>query len=991
MTTLRIRTPAALLLCFIVAFASRVGAAPASPTHTYRVGIDRAPGTDSGCDFDLGSVGAPLPGFDLLLSIEVDANQIPAVVTNARLQQCNGSAFSDLMELTGFAIDADTGVAASDSIIGSLPRGLIDGVPALRLAFHAGGAQCGEDALTARGVPKAPDARIIFLTGSPVMAPLLSTLGVLLAVVLLALVGRMQLRNRAWAATSMVLLASVLLVAIASGQFDEPLAVDPQGDGTTVDPNSEIFAAFAMLSDSELVLRIDVKDIAAIQDYCCDEADCGSLGDACNEGVCNEPGGSCSTEPLPDRTAVEQGVSVCLNGAVCTLATCGCGFALDDTCGETIRCCGCDDETGCVSNMDCCSGVCVNGRCQASQGGPGVPCDEPDDCLSDRCINDSCCEPRLACEPDECGQVGDGCDGTLDCPLSCNGTPCTGDTNCLSGSCNQAQCQDPAPPGNTCDSNPDCEDPAVCEGGTCRTPDGNPCGEDASCSSGSCNQGNCQLPVPPGQPCDSAPDCAAPATSCDTTCRAPEGTPCTDNAECVSSVCHEGNCITPAPPGAPCDAQVECESGLCEAGTCRSPTGQPCSTDDQCQELDHCADGICTPDIEIGQTCTRPGVCRSSPPAFCECDVIVGICLGPDCVPPPSVCSSPGVCKSPGLGPCTASEDCAEGLTCDIETPPNGVCRAPLNTLCGTDESCLSGQCGFVFGSGGGPLVKPPPERAECCLTQGEACTDITQCCRRFIGDPAGGLPGPPFPVGCTSAGVCDRLQGAGNACTSDADCIVSLTCFEGTCTAPSDLPTMLDAGGECDPQGVTSRCNAGLTCINCDTEGRGWRCVDEDEPCCRSEDPNGDRFWCGDRAPTTVDEGVVSNLCCNYKCEPVDSDTNCGACDNDCTAVSGSDLRSCFQTGPGQCEFNLGEADYACYHPSTCTGGDACIVVNLFEFAQCAGSFDDITVPVNCDSGTQCTSDADCPLENSVCSLGCNGFFTLTCIEASLCECSVP
>src|SRR5947207_2456801 len=44
------------------------------------------------------------------------------------------------------------------------------------------------------------------------------------------------------------------------------------------------------------------------------------------------------------------------------------------------------------------------------------------------CQGGTCCTPRNACNPGECGLVADGCGGTLDC-----GNPCTGFNTCGGG------------------------------------------------------------------------------------------------------------------------------------------------------------------------------------------------------------------------------------------------------------------------------------------------------------------------------------------------------------------------------------------------------------------------------------------------------------------------------------------------------------------------------------------------------------------------------
>ena len=104
------------------------------------------------------------------------------------------------------------------------------------------------------------------------------------------------------------------------------------------------------------------------------------------------------------------------------------------------------------------------------------------------------------------------------------------------------------------------------------------------------------------------------------------------------------------------------------------------------------------------------------------------------------------------------------------------------------------------------------------------------------------------------------------------------LTCVNGFCVTP--FMPVLARGSECDPANPSGYCETGSVCLNCNPEGRGYRCVDNNQPCCNSGDY--DEFFCG-----TTDFPAIgvrwTNSCCNYKCYRPDHVNACGGCGTDC------------------------------------------------------------------------------------------------------------
>ncbi|MGH1344818.1 MAG: hypothetical protein ACRBN8_24875, partial [Nannocystales bacterium] len=243
--------------------------------------------------------------------------------------------------------------------------------------------------------------------------------------------------------------------------------------------------------------------------------------------------------------------------------------------------------------------------------------------------------------------VQNGDETDIDCGGSCSsqcgdGNGCGGDDDCQSGSCNEAE--------GTCDSGGDggCDDGAqngsetdVDCGGSCGATceDGELCSDDSDCISDACSdagvcEGTCDDDVQNQDETDV--DCG---NVCGATCEDGEG--CDDDGDCVSSTCHEvaDLCVDPS-----------CDDG--EQGG---------------DETDVDCGGSCGPTCDTDETCNGDGDCISN-----NCDDAAGTC-------------------QPGDG-------CEDGEMNQDETDVDcgGVCGSTCEDgeMCDDDEDCVSDSCG---------------------------------------------------------------------------------------------------------------------------------------------------------------------------------------------------------------------------------------------------------------------------------------------------------
>ena len=576
-----------------------------------------------------------------------------------------------------------------------------------------------------------------------------------------------------------------------------------------------------------------------VDGYCCNSA-CSGQCEACDVenrlGQCSAVTG----EPHGDRDACDTDGTNCAGSCdgdtrnacrypdgdqICRVASCSDNVATyearcggDGTCGPIVQqpcapfICATEQPVclgDCVVDGDCVSGYfCSLGVCTAKRA-LGADCTAPNQCSSDRCIDDVCCNAACdqqceACDVDgakgtcsavvgdphgdrdACAGDGSACDG------ACNGVMRSGcdypdaATNCRLGSCSAgvaivaAFCSGsgacPALETQSCA-------PFQCGGDACL----GDCSEDADCASGSfCNASMCTAKRALGESCTAGNGCAS--------------------EFCVDGVCCETSC------------QGQCEA--CDVpgntGTCTPVIGAPHGTRPACDGDGTACDGACDGSDPDG--CLYPAQATPCRPASCDNGVatLAAACVGTgSCPNVQQQACAPYTCGATQCaGDCVDSAGCVPGYFCSA-----GVCtpRRDQGASCSANEQCASDVCADGFCCDGP------------CDGQCEACdvADKQGSCSPVSGAPHGGRPACAGTGIC--AGSCDGVET--NACTFPGSGVIctNAACSNGTATRAASCD---GAGGcnvatqrecspyRCGPSDCTSTCTSDEECV----EGRVCR-----------------------------------------------------------------------------------------------------------------------------------------------------------------------
>jgi hypothetical protein len=417
---------------------------------------------------------------------------------------------------------------------------------------------------------------------------------------------------------------------------------------------------------------------------------------------------------LTTRRGVLKGLTGSAAGSL--LALVGLGSAVADVCKPTGKECKRDGQ--------CCSGSCVPPTHSQSTAGSGSVC-----CAAGQIQYPTgvCCTPTTcAALGKNCGEISDGCGGTLNCgtcsaPQSCGGGGAANACGCTPTTCaaQHATCGSISDgcggdlTCGTCPAAPVCQT-ATCSGGTCVTA-ADPARDGESCGGGKvCRNGTCACP-------SGTRDCGGTCRQC-----------CADSdcpgATCSAAVCIDGACgLTPIE--GCCTEDGECDDGdPCTVDTC-DPTshtcrhdaaaagtpcddGNPCTVDDACDGAGTCATGSSKDCAAAGDQCndaacdTATGTCVKHPKADgtgcddgnpCTSNTICqqGACGGgtvKDCSAAGDQCND-GVCN-PATGNCVKSAKpdgtpCDDGVSCSFQD----ICR---HGVCGNPSICESIKTGSV-------------------------------------------------------------------------------------------------------------------------------------------------------------------------------------------------------------------------------------------------------------------------------------------------------
>lgn len=369
--------------------------------------------------------------------------------------------------------------------------------------------------------------------------------------------------------------------------------------------------------------------------------------------------------------------------------------------------------------------------------------------------------------------TGGGTGGDLDAPLESDGSssadaglvqgsPCTGNEQCLSALCVDGVCCDKACTGcnacsasmtggvdGTCAPVAAGADPhEACADETAATP-ANRCGSDGTCD----GKGACRK-VGAGQECGTA-SCSA-----------------------------DGTAFEPAPT---CDGNGNCQGGtpqVCTPYECAT-TGckRTCSAQTQCEDGTYCdtAGGICVVKKTNGKTATQTFECLSG-------IIADGVCCD-------KACTDCNACTAALNGQPESMTGTCMPVTAAKAADPHGVCPAGTDP-CGMDGTCNgAGACHYA--AVGSDCGTPSCNASTSMLTKSTCNTGHT--CAAGTASACPGL------LACASTTACKT-----GACSTDGDCATGNFCASGTCTPKYD-------NGHSCTSGANNQCRSnncvGTTC----------------------------------------------------------------------------------------------------------------------------------------------------------------------------------
>lgn len=337
-----------------------------------------------------------------------------------------------------------------------------------------------------------------------------------------------------------------------------------------------------------------------------------------------------------------------------------------------------DADEPCLTDSDCCSGVCYPSQVCAGTCSPnGAACTSASECCGGQCNGATCCVP--------------------------DGNACTTGADCCSTACVNGACLGQASPADVCGdgivgATESCDDANVVTGDGC-----------SSCV------------VDSGFACFGEPSVCVPFFSCndamqngaetDVDCGGPSCAPCADGQSCVvafdcmSNACVAGICMNvgicgdglqngsetdvdcggpncvPCTLGKSCAVSADCTSNACVSGICMNAAA--------------CGDGVVSPgeacddgNANSGDGCSsqcvnEPGYICFGAPSFCS-----GIC-GDGFVVSGELCDDANTMNGDG---CTAFCTVEPGWSCSGQP---SACAPPQanGSACATSAQCMSGSC----------------------------------------------------------------------------------------------------------------------------------------------------------------------------------------------------------------------------------------------------------------------------------------------------------
>ncbi len=316
-------------------------------------------------------------------------------------------------------------------------------------------------------------------------------------------------------------------------------------------------------------------------------------------------------------TLTSQAITVAVS------ATCGDGFVNDPS--EV-----CDD--GNLNTGDGCDAACLLEV--------GEPCAGDTDCASNLCnmaAMPPVCAPPVGCgngvlEPGEAcddgnNMNGDGC--TAACQIE-DGNPCATNDECSSGVCDMNEAPPLCEPAGSCgngvlDAPESCDDGNLTTGDGCSNlcllEDGEPCANNAQCESTICDtvgSNTCELAnrcgngaLEASEACDDGN--AEAGDGCNAECLFELGNgPCTDHAQCESSICDTAGSNTCEPANSCGNGTREgaeaCDDGNTSAGDSCDPQCLLELGAGPCTDGSQCGSGVCNT-LAAAPVCAEPVGC----------------------------------------------------------------------------------------------------------------------------------------------------------------------------------------------------------------------------------------------------------------------------------------------------------------------------------------------------------------------------------------------
>ena len=387
-----------------------------------------------------------------------------------------------------------------------------------------------------------------------------------------------------------------------------------------------------------------------------------ACGDAVVEGdeEC-DPGGALFLDGDPDQAS-------CTSGSNCYFQSTCCKFNCQYVGTPGAVCDDGNDCTGTLADPDECNmvGTCVPGGIAPSGATCGSPASSACD-LPDTCDGGGGCDANHVAGGTPCG---DGSTTECTAPDTCDGAGACAANDDPAGTSAPTLCNDgEGCTADECDGSGGCTNPAIPDGGVCRTAAG-PCDMAETCTAGACPAdgfvgAGIECRAADGD-CDVSESCTGAAADCPadgfvtagTECRATAGE-CDVAEECTGSAvdCPTDEFVTAgtecrAAAGA-CDLAEACPGDAAACPADAKSTAECRPADDPCDLAESC-DGVadeCPADLAAaeGAPCDDQNPCTTAP----TCDGS-GICTGE-----PIVC---GACEA-----CDGVGGCVPG--------PLGVCR----------------------------------------------------------------------------------------------------------------------------------------------------------------------------------------------------------------------------------------------------------------------------------------------------------------------------